>query len=300
MKTSIACALLASALMAAPALAQDAGGTGVAPDGALPPEGPPETVFDGDYVSIGIGAGYGPSYSGSDDYTVFPLPIVQASIGGIDINPRPAGLAIDFIPDPDDGPAISFGVAGRLRSDRADIDQIKDPVVQAFGELDRAIEVGPTAGISFPGVLHQYDSLSFNVDALWDVAGAHGGMSVSPSVTYFTPLSRAMIASLSFSTSYVDDDFADYYYSVTPLNNVAPGGPNLPAFQADGGFESVGANLLLGYDLSGDATDGGFALIGIAGYSRLLGDAKNSPFTSDRGSADQWLVGLGIGYTFGL
>ena len=257
-------------------------------------------MFDGDFLSLGIGLGYSPTYSGSDDYDVFPLPVVQASIGGVDINPRPAGFALDFVPDADEGASFDFGVVGRFRSDRADIDDIDDPVVEAYGELDSAIEVGPTAGISFPKVLNPFDNLSINVDALWDVSGAHDGMSISPSVTYFTPLSRAAVASFTLSTTWVDDDFADYYYSVPVLNNIAPGVPLLPAFQADGGLESVGANLLLAYDLSGDATDGGFSLIAIGGYSRLLGDAKNSPFTSVRGSADQWLIGAGIGYTFGL
>jgi outer membrane scaffolding protein for murein synthesis (MipA/OmpV family) len=36
----------------------------------------------------------------------------------------------------------------------------------------------------------------------------------------------------------------------------------------------------------------------IGGYSRMLGDAKRSPYTSIRGSADQWFAAVGIGYTF--
>lgn len=253
----------------------------------------PETVFDGDFLSIGFGAGYGPSYSGSDDYVIFPLPIVQASVGGIDINPRPAGLAVDFIPDADEGVSFTGGIAARLRSDRAS--RIKDPVVESLGELDRAIEVGPTVGVSFPAVLNPYDSLSINTDIGWDIAGAHRGMAVSPGVTYFTPLSRAMAASLSLGASFIDDDFAEYYYTVTPAQSIASG---LPAFQAEGGLESLGANILLAFDLDGDITNGGLSLVGIGGYSRLMGDAKRTPLTSIRGSADQFLVGMGVGYTF--
>ncbi len=291
MKTEFKTAFLAATcLLAAPALAQDAGEPGVTSDV------PEETVYDGDFLSIGIGAGYGPSYSGSDDYVFFPLPIVQGSLGGIDINPRPAGIALDFVPDPEDGPGISLGIAAKLNRDRAT--QIEDPIVEAYGELDTAIEVGPTAGVSFPGVLNPYDSLSVNVDAVWDVAGAHSGMTVSPSVTYFTPVSRGAAVSLSASTVWVDDDYADYYYSVPPVNTLLPAPDVLPGFQAEGGFESIGLNALVGVDLDGDLANGGFALIGIAGYSRLLGDAKRSPFTSIRGDADQWLFGAGIGYTF--
>lgn len=288
-----AAAAVALAVLAIPsgAVAQEDGTTGAdAPDG---PPARPATVFDGDFLSIGIGAGIGPSYSGSDDYVLFPLPVLQGSLAGVDFNPRPAGLAIDFVPDAEDGVSLDLGVAGRLRSDRAS--QIEDPVVESLGELERAIEVGPTAGIKFPQLLNPYDSLTLGVDALWDVAGAHEGMTVSPRVTYFTPLSRGAAASLSVGASFVDDDFADYYYSVSPAQSVASG---LPAFAAQGGLESIGTNLLLAFDLNGDVTDGGLSLVAIAGYSRLMGDAKRTPLTSERGSADQFLGGLGLGYTF--
>ena len=275
---------------AAPAVAQDAGEPGVTS------EIPTETVFDDDYLTIGVGVGLVPSYSGSDDYVLFPLPLVQASVAGIDINPRPAGVALDFIPDPASGPRLSAGVVVSLNRDR--VDNIEDDIVEAYGELDTAVEVGPTAGISFPAVLNPYDSLTLNVDAVWDIAGAHGGRAISPSITYFTPLSRGIATSLSFSATHIDDDYADYYYSVPEINTLLPDPDLLPGFQAEGGFERVGANILVAFDLNGDVTDGGFAIVGIGGYSSLLNDAKRTPFTSIRGDADQWLGAIGIGYTF--
>ena len=282
---------MAALIIPAAAMAQDEGEERAEPPGNASDR--PATVFDGDFLSIGIGAGVGPSYSGSNDYVLFPLPVVQASVGGIDINPRPAGLAVDFVPDSDDGVSFDLGISGRLRSDRAD--QIEDPVVASLGELDRAVEVGPTAGIKFPGLLNPYDSLSVSLDAAWDVAGAHDGMTVSPRVTYFTPLSRGAAASLSLGASFVDDDFAEYYYAVSPAQSATSG---LPAFTAEGGLESLGANLLLAFDLDGDVTNGGLSLVVIGGYSRLMGDAERTPLTSERGSADQFLGGLGVGYTF--
>ncbi|GMM93432.1 MipA/OmpV family protein [Qipengyuania sp. MTN3-11] len=277
----------ATLAFASPLAAQEAGD-----DDTTPPsyEG---TVFDGDYLSVGAGIAYVPSYDGSDDYVISPLPIVQGSLGGVDINPRPGGVALDFIPDSDGSVDLSLGIAGRLQRNRAS--QIEDPVVRSLGELDTAIEVGPTAGISFPGVLNPYDSLSFSSDVRWDVAGAHEGMVVAPSVTYFTPLSRGIAASLTVSTNHVDGDYADYYYSVSPADSLVSG---LPTFDADGGFKDVGVTLFMGFDLDGDVTNGGLAIAAIAGYSRLLGDFEDTPFTSIRGSADQFLVGVGLGYTY--
>lgn len=285
-------AAVAALAIATPAYAQE-------PEAGEPlPAGRPETVFDGDFLSVGVGVGYSASYSGSDDYTTNILPIVQASVWGIDINPRPAGLAIDLVPDPDEGLSFSAGPMLRLRSDRTDVEDIKDDVVALYGELDRAVELGASVGLKYPKLLHPYDNISVSIDATWDVAGAHGGSAISPSVTYFTPLSRGTAASLSLSTSFVDDKFADYYYSVPAFNTLVPDGDLLPGFQAEGGQQSYGVNLLLAQDLSGDVTDGGLSLIGLGGWSKLVGDAADTPFTSIRGDADQWFAAVGVGYTF--
>ncbi|MEL7730528.1 MipA/OmpV family protein [Citromicrobium bathyomarinum] len=257
---------------------------------ADPSEG---TVFDGDWVQIGAGVAFSPDYDGSDDYEAFPLPLIRGSIGGVDIQPRAAGVALDFVPDGDGKVSYTFGPVVRVRTSRTG--DIEDPVVAAAGELDTAIEVGPTAGISYSGLLNPYDSVSFTADVRWDVAGAHDGMTISPSVTYFTPVSRGAAVSLSLSAEHADDSFQDYYYSVTPAQQLASG---LPVYDADAGFNKVGVNLLGGFDLDGDLTNGGLAIFAVGGYSRVIGDAADSPFVATRGSRDQWLAGAGIGYTF--
>ena len=280
MKTAtIAAGTLALAL-AAPAFAQsDQGG---------------ESVFDGDYLSVGIGGAYGPSYDGSDDYVLYPAALVQGSLGGVGITSRGAGVALDFIRAPENGIDFDLGVAGQVRANRAR--QIKDPVVESLGKLDYAIEVGPTVGVSIPKVLNPYDSLSFSVDASWDINGAHGGMVIEPTINYFTPLSRGIAASLSLTAEHGDSDFMDYYYSVTPAQSLASG---LPAFAPDGGgWTKAGGNVLLGFDLDGNLENGGLAIVVVGSYMRMLEDAKRSPFTSVRGDADQWTGALGIGYTF--
>ncbi len=253
-----------------------------------------KSVFDGDYVTAGIGIAMGPSYEGSDDYTVSPLPVVLGSFGGIDFQPRGPGIALDFIPDKKGAKLdFIFGPVVRARFDRQN--SIKDPVVRSLGELDFALEVGPFAGVQVNRVLHPYDSLTAQVDLRWDVAGAHEGMVVFPSLTYFTPLSRGVITSLAISGEYVDDDYADYYFSISPAGSAASG---LPTFTATSGWKNVGATMLTAVDLDGDATNGGFGLIFLGSYSRLLGDPKRSPVTSIRGSANQWFGAIGVGYTF--
>ena len=102
---------------------------------------------------------------------------------------------------------------------------------------------------------------------------------------------------------YDGDGWIDLY--VTNL------GPNvLLRNRGDGTFEDVSraggvdesgfgsSAAFVDIDLDGDLTNGGLALIALGGYSRQLGDSKRTPFTAIRGSADQWMGALGIGYTF--
>jgi outer membrane scaffolding protein for murein synthesis (MipA/OmpV family) len=251
------------------------------------------SALDGDYLSVGVGAGYGPSYEGSNDYRVFPVPLVQGRLGGIGIGPRAAGVALDFIPDPPDRVGFNLGIAAKARLNRTR--KTGDPVVDSLGKLETAVEVGPTVGLTFPHVLNRYDSFSVTADVLWDVAGAHKGMVIDPLVSYTTPLSRGILANLAFNAEYGNRKFADYNYSITPAGSIASG---LPVFTARGGFNKAGSRLLLGFDLDGDLTDGGPAIFVLGGYTRMLGDAKRTPLTSIRGSASQWLGAVGFGYTF--
>jgi outer membrane protein len=289
MRTIVLAAAMAATFAATPALAQEERTTA----GPVNQVDTGDTVYDDTWLSIGIGAGYGPSYEGSDDYVLYPTPLIQGRIAGVGIQPRPAGIALDFIPDPTDGIGFALGPVVKARFNRNK--QIKDPVVEAAGKLKSSIDAGVNAGISLPKVLNPYDSLSFGVDVLWNVNSSHKGMTYSPAITYFTPLSRGIAASLSLSAEHGDGDYNRYYYSVTPAQSLGSG---LPLYNAGSGWNKAGANALVGIDLDGDLTNGGLAAVLVGGYSRMLNDAKNTPYTSIRGSADQWFGAVGIGYTF--
>ncbi len=296
MKRSIA-GLLAGAMVLATASA-----TAQEVEADAGPPGSPDIepgILAGDFLTVGVGGALSPSYTGSDDYVISVLPVVLGSVGGVDISPRAGGVTLDFIEDPREGVGFDLGVAARLRNNRAE--QIEDEVVERYGELDRAIEVGPSFGVNFPGVLNPFDSVSIGTDVMWDINGAHDGMVVSPSVSYTTPLSRSVLANFSIGAEWADEDFNDYYFRSAPLDFTGDPADALAAYEPDGsGFNSVGANLLLGIDLDGDATNGGFGIIVLGGYSRLVGDAADTPFTTERGSRDQFLGAVGITYSFGL
>lgn len=226
-----------------------------------PAGGPPrfKPVYDETWATIGIGAGIVPSYSGSDDYILFPLPLIVGRVGGVGISPNGPGFNLDLLSQaPARGPrktTYSFGPSFRFRNDRAA--QVEDSVVELTDDLDTAIEVGLNAGVSFPGVLSPRDTLTVSAQVRWDVLDAHNGMLIEPSIGYFRPLDQGTALQLSVNASFVDDDFADYYYTVTPDQSAASG---LPLFTADGGLNSLGALALLTVDLDGNSLNGGFSI----------------------------------------
>lgn len=294
---SIRHAFLAVSALAAswalPAAAQDATAPTAPPPGDSAPPARPASVYDGNWLTAGAGAAYAPDYSGSNDYKLSVLPVVTGKLGGIGISPRRAGLAFDLINNSGGKVDLILGPVAALRFERSG--SIKDPYVAALGKKKKAIELGGTVGLGFSQVLNPYDKLSMTVDVLKDVNGAHRGTLVTPSVSYLTPLSRGIAATLSLSATHGSDRFVDYYSSVTPAQSLASG---LPAFAARGGWTSAGATLLTGFDLDGDLTNGGAAVFLLGGYSRQLGDTAASPIVSLRGKKGTFLVGGGIGYTF--
>jgi outer membrane scaffolding protein for murein synthesis (MipA/OmpV family) len=255
-------------------------------------------VFDETWATIGLGVGLVPSYAGSDSYIAFPLPLIVGRVGGIGIAPNGPGFQLDFnspAPSlkPRTEPRISFGPAFRLRNDRNF--QIGDVVVERAGPLDVAFEAGGAVGVTFPGVFRPRDTLNVGAQVRWDVLGAHEGMIIEPQIGYATILGRAARLQVQASAEFVDGNFADYYFSVTPAQSLATG---LPVFNADGGLNRIGTIAILSYDLDGNALNGGLSLTGIGGYSRLFADGAETPFTSLRGDPNQFILGLGVAYTF--
>ncbi len=265
---------------------------------APPPMVFAKPVFDETWATIGLGAAMVPSYAGSNDTIAFPLPLIVGRVGGVGISPNGPGFVLDVnSPKPSfaprKGPRIAFGPAFRFRNDRAN--RIGDEVVARAGKLDSALEVGGNAAVAFPGVFKRFDQLTVGVQARWDVLGAHGGMTIEPQIGYRALVGKAITVQVQASAEFVDNSFADYYFTVSSSQAAASG---LPQFRADGGLNRVGTTAILAYDLDRNPLNGGWSLTGVGGYSRLVGDSADTPYTSVRGDANQLIIGVGVAYTF--
>jgi outer membrane scaffolding protein for murein synthesis (MipA/OmpV family) len=265
---------------------------------AAPPFAFAKPVFDETWATIGLGVGMVPSYAGSNDYIAFPLPLIVGRVGGVGIAPNGPGFVLDFnsskpVMSPRKSARIAFGPAFRFRNDRNN--RIRDEVVARAGKLDAALEVGGNVAVSFPGVFKPFDALSIGVQARADVLGAHEGLIIEPQVSYRALLGKGFTLQAQASAEFVDDNFADYYFSVSPAQALATG---LAQYRADGGLNRIGTTAVLAYDLDHNPLNGGWSLTGVGGYSRLIGDSSDTPYTAVRGEANQFILGAGVAYTF--
>ncbi|WP_299328864.1 MipA/OmpV family protein [Parasphingopyxis sp.] len=261
-------------------------------EGGRPPgtgEGPPRA----DFVTVGVIAAVGPTYQGSDNYRVLPLPSLRGRVSGFDFATRGPGLTVDLIRESRPGDVnLILGPVARARFDRNG--GINDDPVEALGDVDIAFELGGTAGVAISGIFDRTDAITLQTDITFDVAGGHGGTVISPSIAYRRVVGAAFV-NIGVSANWADDDYHDTYFSIDAAGSAASG---LPQFAASSGFQDIGVSANIAYDLSGNPFDGGWGLFAIASYARMLGEAADSPVTSIRGDADQFFGGLGISYTF--
>jgi MipA family protein len=278
-----ACLLFSALAASSPGVAQQ-----------IAEDAPEKDAFEGDYLVVGLGVASVPSYEGSNDSAIIGAGGITGRIAGIGIGARSGGISLDFVPDQQDSRiAFGLGPVARWRGNRTA--HIVDPVVASLGKLKGTIEVGVAGSLTVKRLITPVDTLTFSADIRWDATGNGAGQVVSTSVSYFTPVSKAAVFGLSAASDIIDTQYANYNFSVSPAGSLASG---LPVFTAKGGLKTIGLRGFAGYDLDGNLRNGGLAVVGGFGWSRLYGSAAQTPLTSIRGSASQWLFGAGMAYTF--
>jgi MipA family protein len=261
--------------------------------------GPPEGVSreeDRYSLTLGIGGGIAPEYEGASDYGFQPGGIIQGKVDGFEFQVRGPNIYVDLIRDaPDSRLNIIAGPVAQIRLDRTSLNDIKDPRVRALGTRDTAVELGGYIGVGKRGFLIPPASLTFDLAFVHDVAGAHDSFILTPGIALSSPVSQRTFARWGISADYVGSGYGRTYFD-TPATG-APG-PSLIAYSTNGaGFKDIGTTLLLAHDLGGDNRKG-WALFGLGGYKRLLGQYARSPIVRDAGDADQFLAVVGVAYNF--
>lgn len=261
-----------------------AAGAGLSAASAQPEtDGPPAGEIPRNFISGGIATA--PDYAGSDDYRLLPFGAARLELGGVTLQTEGPGVSATVYRQ---GP-VSAGPFARYYGGRDD--DVEDQAVAALPEVDGAAVLGGFVRVRVAeNVLAYRDRLSLSARAGWDAAGSFSGPVLTGSVDYGAALSRKTFLAASLSVSGFSDDYADTHFSIDPAGAAASG---LDPFEAEGGVRDAGLTVILDYGLTQY-----WSLTAAGGYSRLLGDFADSPIVSERGSADQFFAGVGIGRRF--
>jgi MipA family protein len=226
-----------------------------------------------------------PEYEGSSDMNVVPLIAGELRWGN---NRYAAWDGVTGRINVLDNERFEFGPAVSITLGRdKDIEPLK---IRRLGEIDTAVELGAFAAYNIPSGLRDGDMIRFSGQVTSDVSDVHEGVVGDLTATYRTRFGDRLGVSVYNSISFANDEFADTYFSITPVGATATG---LARTTVEAGVKdfSFGANAT--YDLNDR-----WSLFVMTKYSRLLGDFADSPIVALEGDDNQFSVGLGIGWKF--
>jgi outer membrane protein len=234
---------------------------------------------------VGIGVGSTSQYSGAKKTVIGVLPGMRYQFEGSERFFEWYGPLADL--NVLESKSWQFGPALNLRFGRSNVD---DPVVSQLPDVDMTIEGGLALSYTYtdPGPVPW--RLRVGGVALVDLGNKFGGFDDTAYASLWVPLSRSVIAGFGVGTSWASASYHQTYYGVTPAGAAASG---LPVYTPGSGIRQWYAWPALLVPLSPQWIVGAAAF-----YQRLTGDAAASPIVTQRGTPNQWTVGLGVGYAW--
>jgi len=216
---------------------------------AGPQEGPPP---DGDHFAIGVGAAYMPTYMGSSDYRIQPLPAIDIKYKRFFVNFQD-GIGANLI----DTESVTIGAGFTM----ADGYRAKDAPA-GVGKLSTG--VGARGFVKFRQA--GFEAVLGGTKIL---TGSTEGFVADASLSYPIFVSQRLMLMPSIGTTYGNRKHNNRYFGITPQQSAASG---LPQFSVGSGFIDVKAELGAQFFLTDRI---GLGLIG--GVTRLMDDVRNSP-----------------------
>jgi outer membrane scaffolding protein for murein synthesis (MipA/OmpV family) len=225
--------------------------------------------------SVSVGAGFlvRPEYEGSEHYDFLPLPYIDVRYKNrLTLNPI-EGLRYKIIQNHQ----LSAGVGLAADFGR---DEDDDSKLRGLGDIDPTVE-----GEVF--AKYTMDKLSTELNFSHDLAEGHEGFKIEAAMNYVLFASRSFFFSPSVSTTYVSENYMDSYFGINPEQARRS---QFQTFATDRGLKDASLNVFARYALSPT-----LSINALASYSRLLGDAADSPITDED---NLFSTGAFLTYTF--
>jgi outer membrane protein len=235
-------------------------------------------------VTMGAGGIFAPAYEGDDDYRLSLVPNIEVRYGERFTASVQNGARYRVV----DAPVWRLGPIARIKFSRDEdgaqafaVSGEDSDDLRGLGDVDASLELGVFADYVLGAVTLSAEArqaVSGHESWVADLGASWSGRSRA--------FSRDIMWSAGPRVRLVGDGYNEAYFGVTASQAVASG---LPLYEAAGGLYSYGFGASAVAPLS---SDGRWALVGLASYDRLTGDAGDSPLVRERGSADQATLGL--------
>ncbi|MDP1697873.1 MAG: MipA/OmpV family protein [Xanthomonadaceae bacterium] len=235
-----------------------------------------------DFVALGLGAT--PDYLGSNDYQLVPFGFASYRVGDVRYTWQGLSFKADFLELRSGGNWVG-GISSGYVPGRHDVD---NPLVDLLPDIAGTVEVGAFLGRRFRHLFNRSDSLSVSLGTMADIGGVYSGYTLDLGLDYSTALSKRVRALVNLGAVYASEGFMDTQFGVDERGSVASG---LPVFAPDAGIHQVSASAGLNMQLNHR-----WGVFGQVAYTRLTGDARDSPVVRFGGDPDQWRVGLALSY----
>lgn len=238
-----------------------------------------------DEFVVGAGGGLTPRFPGSNSYRAVPYASFSYKTDGFSIHSEGPGVLANISPTK----AIEFGPVVQVGFGRKG--NLNDPVINLLPRVGTSIEIGAYVAGGLPLALigiHTKSAITARVEILKDVASGHRGTLIENSVGYTDPISEKLKLVGSVSATWADSRYTRAFFGVSQVASARSG---LTAYSTRSGFNSAALTGVADYKLGKR-----WSVISIGRYSRLIGDAANSPIVIERGSVNQFYFGLALKY----
>lgn len=234
-------------------------------------------------VTAGLAAA--PSYLGSASYDPIPFVAAYLPFGRRYLELKGLNLRANLL----DANRMALGPILNLRLPRDS--GAGEARIAQLDSIDTALELGVFARAIIARRADGSPLATLDADVLADVSGVHRGVTGTVGASWAALRVNRIFVDMRAETTFANRNFQQTYFSIKPDEADRSG---LQVCNAGAGSLSAGLSLTAGYAFSPR-----WGLVATASYSRLLGDAAESPVVQTAGSRDQFFGGVGVSYRFG-
>jgi outer membrane protein len=238
-----------------------------------------EGLFSGDwYLTVGAAGFTAPAFEGSRRYILSGVPIISLGKKGKEAPfvSRNDNISFAFV----DTGTFSVGAVGKLVMPR---DASDHPELTGLSDIPFGVEIGAFAEV------YPVEWLRLRGEVRRGIR-AHEGFVGNVQVDAFADITEKVRVSAGPRLSFADAAYMDAYYGVSAAEAAASG---LTAYDPGGGIKSLGVGGAVDWRMTDQVTTSVFGE-----YSRLMGPAANSSIVTQRGSKNQFMLGLSATYRF--